>query len=175
MRLAAFVIALAVLAPTLFVPSALAQSPQYPALRADAERLFAEGSYARSREIYLQAKTLTLPRDDARWVDFRLADTLWRSESATPSADTTKMEAASEVLNAFIRETKRVEDRDRVWAEANESLGDFYWIRRDYRNSGAAWPFYRNALDWWAGTADIEMARSRYLRMVWRMSEPPNA
>ncbi|MBK6315575.1 MAG: alpha-2-macroglobulin [Blastocatellia bacterium] len=175
MRLAAFVIALAVLAPTLFVPSALAQSPQYPALRADAERLFAEGSYSRSREIYLQAKTLTLPRDDARWVDFRLADTLWRSESATPSADTTKMEAASEVLNAFISETKRVEDRDRVWAEANESLGDFYWIRRDYRNSGAAWPFYRNALDWWAGTADIEMARSRYLRMVWRMSEPPNA
>ena len=67
MRLAAFVIALAVLAPTLFVPlAASAQSPQYATLRADAERLFAEGSYARSREIYLQAKTLTLPAADTR-------------------------------------------------------------------------------------------------------------
>lgn len=176
MRFAAFVIALAVLAPMLFVPvDASAQSPQYATLRADAERLFAEGSYARSREIYLQAKTLTLPAADTRWVEFRLADTLWRSESATPSADTSKIEAATEVLNGFVNATKRVEDRDRVWAEANESLGDLYWIRRDYRNSGAAWPFYRNALDWWAGTADIEMARSRYLKIVWRMSEPPNA
>lgn len=174
MRLAAFVLALAVLAPVVASPAS-AQGTQYPALRADAERLFAEGSYARSREIYLQAKTLTLPRADTRWVEFRLADTLWRSESASPSADTSRMEAATEVLEAFIREPKRVEDRDRVWAEANESLGDFHWLRRDYRNSGAAWPWYRNALDWWAGNADIDAARARYLKIVWRMSEPPNA
>lgn len=174
MRFFALVLALAVFLPV-FAPSASAQSPQYAALRSDAERLYAEGSYARSREIYLQAKTLTLPSSDTRWVDFRLADTLWRSESASPSADTSRLEAATEVLEAFVREPKRVEDRDRVWAEANESLGDLHWIRRDYRNSGAAWPYYRNALDWWAGNADIDTARARYLKIVWRMSEPPNA
>ena len=72
-----------------------------------------------------------------------------------------------------MRETKRVEDHDRVWAEVQESLGDFFWTRRNSNNWGEAWPHYQPALDWWAGARDIELARERYLAMVWRMAKPP--
>src|SRR6185369_12256152 len=169
MRLVALVLTLAVVSPSL----AFAQESQYETLRADAERLYAEGSYARAREVYLQAKTANHPASDERWIDFRLADTLWRSEAATESSDTTKLDAAREQLETIIAATKREEDRDRVWAEANESLGDFWWTRRDSRNWGGAWPFYQAALDWWAGASDVGLARTRYLAIVWRAAEPP--
>src|SRR6185503_10613827 len=62
-----------------------------------------------------------------------------------------------------------------VWAEAHESLADFFWTRRDYMNWGPAWPHYQQALDWWAGQRDIDRARARYLRIVFKAAEPPRA
>ena len=60
-----------------------------------------------------------------------------------------------------------------IWAEVQESLGDFFWIRRNQQNWGAAWPHYQQALDWWAGARDVDVARNRYLSIVWRMARPP--
>jgi alpha-2-macroglobulin len=54
------------------------QQSSYGALKAEAERLYAEASYSQSREIYLKARSIKLPPEEARWVEFRLADTLWR-------------------------------------------------------------------------------------------------
>ena len=67
MRLVALVLTLAVVTPSLV----FAQQSQYETLRADAERLFAEGSYARAREVYLQAKTTNHPASDERWIILR--------------------------------------------------------------------------------------------------------
>ncbi|HEX7772817.1 MAG TPA: alpha-2-macroglobulin family protein, partial [Pyrinomonadaceae bacterium] len=64
-------------------------------------------------------------------------------------------------------------DRDLVWAEAHESLADFFWTRRSEMNWGAAWPHYQAALDWWAGQRDITRARDRYLKIVFRAAHPP--
>ena len=36
----------------------------------------------------------------------------------------------------------------------------------------AAWSRYSAALDWWAGQDDLDTARTRYLDIVWQMSEP---
>src|SRR3954462_14168646 len=78
----ALLLALAVLVPSL----ARAQAPAgYDSVRADAERLYAEHSYAKARELYLKAKVAPHPDAEDRWIDFRLADTLWRSEAACPS------------------------------------------------------------------------------------------
>jgi hypothetical protein len=107
-------------------------------------------------------------------VDFRLADTLWRSQAATQTADTTAFEQAQRQLEVLIRDIQRVEDRDLVWAEVQESLGDFWWTRRDSRNWNQAWVHYQQALDWWAGQQDIERARQRYLKIVWSMAKPAN-
>jgi len=148
-------------------------SPDYNALKADAERLFAEKSFAKAREAYAKLTVTNLPPSEQRWVAFRLADTQWRSEASTQRADTTKLDAARDTLDKMVRDIQRTEDKGRVWVEVQESLGDFWWTRRDQQNWGAAWPFYQNALEWWAGARDIEAARERYLDIVWRIERPP--
>jgi uncharacterized protein YfaS (alpha-2-macroglobulin family) len=145
---------------------------RYQQLLAEAERHFAEGSYAAANRLYEEADRLELPGEQRRWVDFRLADTRWRSKAATETADPTTAEQARQTLEQLIRDARRPEDRDRVWAEAEESLGDFWWMRRHSRNWSQAWVHYRQALDWWAGAVDIELARERYLSMVWTMARP---
>jgi uncharacterized protein YfaS (alpha-2-macroglobulin family) len=147
---------------------------EYARIKAEAERRYAEGSYRLSNDLYQQAHALNLPATEARWVNFRLADTQWRSQVATQTADTTAFEQAQHQLDVLVRDVQRSEDRDLVWAEVQESLGDFWWTRRDSRNWNEAWTHYQQALDWWAGERDIELARQRYLKIVWKMAKPAN-
>ena len=167
-----FSLAAAILAALTQAISA-ALPPEYEALKADAEKLFADGSFARANELYRSANTTNLPAAEQRWISFRLADTQWRSAAATESADTTQLDEARRQLDLLIRDVTRAEDRDRVWVEVQESLGDFFWTRRNQQSWGEAWPHYEPVLDWWAGTREIELARERYLKLVWRMAKPP--
>ncbi len=150
-----------------------ASSPDYVTLRAKAEKLYHEDSFALAHQAYEQAAALQLTAFQKRWVAFRLADTLWRAQAATQTADNTLLEKARADLESLLRETTHVEDRDRVWAEAQESLADFFWARRYSGDWNSAWPHYQKALDWWAGARDIDLARRRYLGMVWKMARPP--
>jgi len=156
----------------LFISIANTQESEYETLKVEAEKLYSERSYGLAHGLYLKADAMDLPPEEARWVDFRVADTLWRSQAATQTADSTKFDQARQQLEKLIRDIQRDEDRDRVWAEVQESLGDFWWTRRDSRNWGQAWPYYQQALDWWAGARDIELARQRYLNIVWTMAQP---
>src|SRR5262245_4066544 len=149
------------------------QQPTYEALRAEAERLYAEASYSRARELYLKARAVKLQPEEARWVEFRLADTLWRAQAATQTADTTKYETAQRQLESLIRERRRSEDHDRVWAEAQESLGDLWWARRGVKDWGQAWPHYQQALDWWGGTKDLDLGRATCLKIGCTSTHPP--
>ena len=149
-----------------------AQQSDYDALKTEAEKLYSEGSYARARELYAKARELAQLPADQRWIDFRLADTLWRSQAATKTSDSTKYDEARRQLEALIRDITRVEDHDRIWAEVHESLGDFWWMRNDSRNWSQGWQHYQQALDWWAGSSEIEQARNRYLKIVWKTARP---
>ncbi len=149
------------------------QQLDYDQLKAEGERFYAESSYARAYEIYLKAKQQNLSPTELRWVNFRIADTLWRSQASTQTADSTKLDSARQQLDALVRDIQRIEDRDRVWAEVQESLGDFYWTRRNSQDWSQSWTHYQLALDWWAGASNLEMARERYLKMVWTMARPP--
>ena len=112
--------------------------------------------------------------EEARWVEFRLADTLWRAQAATQTADTTKYETAERQLESLIRERRRAEDHDRVWAEAQESLGDLWWARRDARNWGRLGRIIsRRSIA--GGTKDLDLGRARYLKIVWTIAQPPEA
>jgi uncharacterized protein YfaS (alpha-2-macroglobulin family) len=125
----------------------------YDTLKREAEKFFEEKSFAKAHEVYEQASKLELSDDDRRWVTFRLADTGWRAMPADAARDQT---ALSEIVNGA--------NHDRVWAEANESLAD---LTRNYN-------YYIAALDWWAGSDDLELARRRYLAIVRRMGESGN-
>ncbi|HYM59559.1 MAG TPA: MG2 domain-containing protein [Thermoanaerobaculia bacterium] len=160
----------------LFLASALPQQgtarvsanvADYDALKQRAEASYAEKSFGTAHELYVQASRLDLPANERRWVDFRLADTAWRLDAANPGSDATARQAAVSALQELIK--KSGDDHDRIWAEANESLGDYDWTHR-YANRDQAQHYYAAALDWWEGSDDIPLARHRYLEIVWRMA-----
>jgi hypothetical protein len=152
--------------------SALAQQPDYLQLKADAEAQYAQGSYARANEIYARVDKSKLSAGEIRWVEFRLADTAWRSQAATQTADTTKIDVAQKQLEELIRVIDKEENRDYIWAEAQESLGDLSWTYRGRMNWSVAWPHYQQALDWWAGQRELDRARDRYLKIFFKSSHP---
>lgn len=148
--------------------------PEYESLKADAEKFYADQSFAKAHELYAQAMVMSnITSNEARWVGFRNFDTQWRSQAATQTADSTKLDQAREELEKLVRDVKRADEQDQVWVEVQESLGDFLWTRRNQQNWGAAWPYYQAALDWWAGARDLELARERYLEIVWKAAKPP--
>jgi alpha-2-macroglobulin len=155
--------------------NAVAQQPDYSQLRREAETQYSQGSYARAHDIYARVDKSKLNAVESRWVEFRLADTSWRAQAATETADTTLFEQAQKQLEDLIRVADKETDRDLVWAEAHESLADFFWTRRGQMNWGAAWPHYQQALDWWAGQRELDRARDRYLRIVFTAAHPPRA
>ena len=152
-----------------------AQTNDYAANKAEAEKFYADGSYAKAHEIYAGMDAAALPAGEARWVAFRLADTQWRSAAEGRNPDNTALDDAFDSLQKQVRDLTREDQHDLIWAEVEESLGDFYWARRDMFDWNDAWPYYQAALDWWAGQSEMDSARARYLNMVWKMSRPPNA
>ena len=124
-----------------------AKLTEYEQLKSKGEAFYTEGSYGLAYEVYLKADALQLPPSETRWVDFRTADTMWRSQAATQSHDSTKYEKARRQLEVLVRDIKRQDERDYIWAEVQESLGDFWWLRRNSTNWYTAWPYYQKALD----------------------------
>ena len=165
---------ISIAALSLILLNSLTQQADYSRAKADAEAQYSQGSYAKANEIYAGIDKSKLPASEARWVEFRIADTMWRAEAATEASDTTKMDQAQKQLEELIRATDNEPDRDIVWAEAHESLGDLFWTRRNNINWGGAWPHYQQALDWWAGQRQLELARDRYLKIVFKAADPPN-
>jgi len=152
-----------------------AQQTDYSQLKTAAEQAYSSGSYARANEIYSRVNKTGLPATESRWVEFRVADTLWRAQAGTETSDNTKFEEAQKQLEELIRTAEKPDDRDLVWAESHESLADLFWTRRNQMNWGTAWPHYQQALDWWAGQREINRARDRYLKIVFKAAEPPRA
>jgi uncharacterized protein YfaS (alpha-2-macroglobulin family) len=159
----------------LLVLQASAQGPSdYTALKAEAEKFYAEKSFSKANELYARAREMSnLASNDARWVSFRFHDTQWRAAAGTQTSDDTKLEQARTELEKLVRDVARGENQDQVWAEVQESLGDWWWTRRHNQNWSQGWQYYQRALDWWAGARDIELARERYLAIVWRCAKPP--
>ena len=168
MRQIACAIALLVLLPTAALPPQPGQT--LDELKSQAEKSYLEKSFGRAHELYEQASRLPLPPAEKRWVELRLADTAWRTDAANPGADSTVRDHAREELERLIRDAR--DDHDRVWAEANESLADYFRMHPRQRNAQAAQVFYVAALEWWAGSSDIAVARRRYLDIVFRMALP---
>ena len=76
------ILSVAVFAFLLF--NAAAQQADYSQQRAAAEKEYSQKSYQRSNELYAQVDKSKLSATELRWVEFRLADTSWRAQAATP-------------------------------------------------------------------------------------------
>src|SRR2546423_2838808 len=86
----------------LYLLPTVAQQADYSKLKSDAEQFYASGSYARANETYSKVDRPGLSPVEARWVEFRLADTSWRAPAATENADTKKFEQAQKQLEGLI-------------------------------------------------------------------------
>lgn len=165
--------------PFLFGQSASPNDP-YSNAKSKAEKLYREKSYALAHEIYTSLKEDQIPEDQRRWVDFRRADTLWRAKDQSQQSDPTDLEKAHTELETIYQAGTAVKNkepmiRDEVWAQAAESLGDFYWISRQRGgNWGQALTYYQAALDFWSGFKDIEIARAHYIAVIRSMSSGPS-
>ncbi len=148
--------------PTSAIPPG--EPATYDALKRQAEATYAEKSFGKAHEIYEQAERVA-PAEEKRWLAFRLADTQWRAAAANPSSDQTELNEARIALNKIIQDPLH----DRIWAEAQESYGDSWWTNPQFTNFGAALPYYSAALEWWAASGEIALARQRYLDIVFRM------
>ncbi len=141
----------------------------YTELQRQAEELLAEKSYARALELYRQAARLAATPTQKQWCEFRIADAQWRNAAAARRTDRSQLEAARKTLEKMVRDVETPQQKDRTWAEAEESLGDFHrYGNARFRNDGTAWNYYSQALDWWAGSSELGLARKRYLDIVWK-------
>src|SRR5689334_20069156 len=82
---------------------ATAQQADYAQLKATAEAEYSQKSFAPAHDIYARIDKSKLNAADVRWVEFRLADTSWRAQAATETADTTNYEEAQKQLEELIR------------------------------------------------------------------------
>lgn len=145
----------------------------YERLREAGERHYEAQSFTLSQRSYQAAAALELGEEQRAWVDFRLADLGWRVLAASANPDPSGIDAARSALDAFLERYQRPEQRDDLWALANESRGDLDWLHPRRRNQHEAWQRYGAALDYWAASPDLDRARGKYLALVWRMVDPP--
>jgi hypothetical protein len=148
------------------------KATDYVSLKAEAEKLVGEGSWARAWDLYRTVDQAPLPPFEKRWVAFRLADTRWRAQSGARTADQTVFEEARQALEPLADPQAREEDRDLVWAEACESLADFHWTRIEHYRDWQAQAWYRRALDWWAASTDLAAAAPRWRHLFLTVVNP---
>lgn len=135
---------------------------------ARAEGFARDGGFALAQAEYEKLLAAAQGEGEQRWLEFRVQDCRWRALAATRQEDPTELAKARDALERMVRDTQRAVDRDRLWAEVQESLGDFHANSGHFDDSQRAWSGYAAALDWWAGSTDLERARRRYLDIVWR-------
>jgi hypothetical protein len=100
MNLSTRIVALLALVWLQFDPVAATLNPRF----AEAERLYREGSYKQAHEEYQKLVDDLGAAEDRRWVEFRLAETLARSEAASENADDSASRNAQQDLQKFIEE-----------------------------------------------------------------------
>src|SRR5688500_19952817 len=115
------ILSIAVFAFLLF--DAAAHQSDYSQLRTAAETEYSQRSYQRAYDLYAQIDKSKLTASELRWVEFRLADTLWRADVATQSSDNTKIEEArkqlKELIAAVAKDTRSEEHTSELQSPCN--------------------------------------------------------
>ena len=154
-------------------PEALAEAAADPLSAADA--LFAEGSFALARDAYAAlAEAVDLPSAEGRRVRFRLHEARllvraeaqgwphWRSLTDEDREDFEALEALARA------EWERERGASAEWADMREALG---WLWIDVAGDGdRARAAFRDVLDFYARSTDLEAAREGFLGTVFALA-----
>lgn len=140
----------------------------YKDIQARADALYAKGDYSRAAKAYADALKAA-PKDKKRWLTFRQADAAWRGR---PAAGEPELAYALDTLRRLAQPPSGGARPDRTWAESQESLGDFSLQPGMAFDWAQAWHHDRKALNWWAGSTDLALARKRYLAIAFKCAGP---
>jgi uncharacterized protein YfaS (alpha-2-macroglobulin family) len=136
------------------------------------DEAYEEGSFQKAFLLYSQSLEIAKETDDTAWPEFRKADAHLRFLDSSNRSDRSEIDAALTTLRSFFDANLEPDKRTRIWALAGESIGDhFHQIRHTWGFGNALQP-YTYAMDFWAGSSDIEVARNNWLRILWKMAWP---
>ena len=145
----------------------------------EGERLFDEGSYAMALKVYDSfaedvsfGQSLEVPY----WIRFRRLDCEWRALAGSRQVDSSLTERIWSDFDRLLAEFQTFdasENFPQMTAIMAESAGDYWWMPRNRRDFGRAWMYYEKALETWASSPDLELAREHYLGIVWKMTHSP--
>lgn len=132
------------------------------ALRTKAAKFYSDREYKQAYDAWKQLAASNIPEVDRPKLEFFLADSLWRSQPGAPQVDEAR---------ALLAAIAEVHPDSSLGAEAWESTADS-WLAND-RDWPRAWEAYQRALTIWAASEDVDLARERFLAIVWKATGPP--
>lgn len=140
---------------------------------ADAREHHLNKSYALAVEGYqkvLDSEAALLDEAELSRLQFWIADATWRNLASTNQRDLTVFEAPEQQLEALLATIEKGEKPyPQLWADIHTSLGELaFRLRSDAKGSR----HLELAMDWWAASADIELARIKYLQLIRTWAQP---
>ncbi len=153
--------------------SAQVSSPQDKQME-QAEAAYAEKSWAQAERLFAQIDTKGLKPEEAQWIEFRRQASHLNNLLSAERHDLRELENSRAAITKLIEPVDPqapTPPKDNFWAEVTEFLGDSYldqgrWIA--YNQYHKAWEYYSSALDYWAGSTQLELAQDKYIEIVWK-------
>jgi hypothetical protein len=156
-----------------FNPQTRAQSTPEKQIE-QAEAAYAEKSWAQAERLYAQISTEGLKPEEAEWIQFRKIASRLCNLLSNEDRDNKELENARAALRKLIEPPSPdapTPPKNNFWAEINECLGDSYLVQNiwlPYDQYQQAWVYYLAALDYWAGSTELERAQDKYIQIVWK-------
>lgn len=122
----------------------------------EAENYFKEQSYSRAAEIFLELLEEQPAGENKKWLNYRYLDAQWRA--LLPGGRDAEFRQIIEALQQMGNEGK-----DEIGAKVAVSLGDATMYSG---NEHGALVYYLQALKYWGGSTDIDLAKKEYLGIV---------
>ena len=126
------------------------------------DRYWLEKSYQMAIPQYKAAlQSSDIPEKVQKEIEFKLADCLWRAGGDAQIKQAEKM----------LQELTASREHDRWWAEANESLADYYLQQDRWSHSEEIKEALVDAREFWAGETDINLARARFIQASFMLGD----
>ena len=145
-----------------------------------ADASFEEGSFRQARTLYRQLlsdwrrASPMVEENLENYLEFRLHDAAWREVAGREGRrNREQLSAAREGLETLHRELREANGSDRppaLYPEVAAALGEWHLAAMRYPDWRSSWHYFAEALDWWAGTTDLEAGRAAYLGLVRRFA-----
>lgn len=133
-----------------------------------AEQYFKEKSYKRAKQAFMAVEAAKFSQTEQDYLTYRRLESSWREATKRTRRPNSRHFKPIVELRKHAETIRARAPRDRptrLWTEMQIAIGDAE-KKRNYYNRNTLTAGHRAALDWWAGSTQIELARKKYLGLV---------